>query len=164
MTADCLSIRVENDKQNLSSAFRDNLVHGQGKKPKQKKKRGLVTEKHECTVLFLKGTPHPFHVSHVTADFLSCSPLLEVAGIWASTLLSFTEGSIPFHHLLIKFQSETSVHVSLVYRLKLPSVSVSSIWLYSIYSQSLIFPVSGHLQGSGLCRCLGNSKALVLTS
>lgn len=129
MTADCLSIRVENDKQNLSFAFRDNLAHGEEEKMKTKKERSLATGKRECTVLLLKGTPLPFHVSHVTADFLSCSPLLEVPDIWANTLLSFTEGSIPSHHLLIKFQSETSVHISLVYRLKLPSTSVSSIWL-----------------------------------
>lgn len=45
-------------------------------------------------------------------------------------LFSFTEGSISFYHLLIKFPSATSVHVSLlVYRLKLPPTSVSSILL-----------------------------------
>lgn len=86
MTADCLSIRVENDKQNLFSAFRDNLVRGEGKKNENKKK-SLATGKCECTVLFLKGTPHAFHVSHVTADFLSRSPLLEVADIWVNTVI-----------------------------------------------------------------------------
>lgn len=135
-----------------------------GKNENNKKKRGLATGKRE-TVLFLKGTPHPFHISHVTADFLSSSPLLEVADIWVNTLLSFTEGSIPSHHLLIKFQSETSVHVSLVIQSQAPiNICVQHLaFIPSIHSPSP--PLSQvTLQGSGVCRCLGNSKALVLSS
>lgn len=59
------------------------------KRKKTKGKRSLPAGKRELKVLFLKGTPHPFEVSHGTADFLSCSPLSEVVGIWTNTLFVF---------------------------------------------------------------------------